>query len=74
MGTRVTAEEGMGSMDKGRHRYAKGDYAGALVAFSEVSASPSRFALVPYYIAICIVTQIHTAILGRPFQSSIFYI
>jgi F-box/TPR repeat protein Pof3 len=39
MGTRVPAEEGMGPMDKGRHRYAQGDYAGALVAFSEVSAS-----------------------------------
>jgi hypothetical protein len=37
------AEEGMGPMDKGRHRYAKGDYAGALAAFTQVSTSPSLF-------------------------------
>jgi hypothetical protein len=34
-------EEGMGPMEKGRHRYAKGDYSGALAAFTEVCVSRS---------------------------------
>jgi hypothetical protein len=48
MGKPEAAEEGMGPMDKGRHRYAKGDYARALVAFTQVSTSPSRSPLVAH--------------------------
>ncbi len=43
MGKAISSEEGMSPMDKGRHRYAKGDYAGALAAFIEVSTPPSRY-------------------------------
>jgi hypothetical protein len=49
MGKPEVAEEGMGPMDKGRHRYAKGDYAGALVAFTQVFTSPSRSHLVAHW-------------------------
>lgn len=49
MGKPEASEEGMGPMDKGRHRYAKGDYAGALVAFTQVSTSPSRSHLVAHW-------------------------
>jgi hypothetical protein len=37
MGKSTAGEEGMGPVDKGRYRYAKGDYTGALAAFTEVS-------------------------------------
>jgi hypothetical protein len=40
-GKSTAGEEGMGPMDKGRYRYAKGDYAGALTAFTEVSTPQS---------------------------------
>ena len=43
MGNSKAAEDGMGSMDRGRHRYSKGDYAGALEAFTEVSTALSPF-------------------------------
>ena len=43
MGKASASEEGMSQMDKGRHRYAKGDYARALTAFTEVSTPPSRY-------------------------------
>jgi hypothetical protein len=49
MGKLEASEEGMGPIDKGRHRYAKGDYAGALVAFTQVSTSPSRSHLVAHW-------------------------
>jgi F-box/TPR repeat protein Pof3 len=48
MGKPEASEEGMGPIDKGRHRYAKGDYAGALVAFTQVSTS-SRSHLVAHW-------------------------
>lgn len=41
MATPAADEEGMGPMERGRHRYAKANYAGALVAFTEVCISPS---------------------------------
>ena len=46
MGNSRAAEDGMGAMDKGRHRYSKGDYAGALEAFTEVYTAPLCLTLV----------------------------
>jgi hypothetical protein len=41
MSTPAADEEGLGPMERGRHRYAKANYAGALVAFTEVCISRS---------------------------------
>jgi hypothetical protein len=49
MGKPEAAEEGMGPMDKGRYRYANGDYAGALGSFTQVSTAPSCSPLVAHW-------------------------
>jgi hypothetical protein len=53
---KATSEAGMSPMDKGRHRYVKGDYAGALTAFTEVS-TPSRYSAVPIRNCPCMMTS-----------------
>ncbi|KAE9375308.1 hypothetical protein N431DRAFT_542865 [Stipitochalara longipes BDJ] len=45
MGKPKAVEDGMDSMGKGRHRYAKGDYAGALEAFTEAVQYSSQHLL-----------------------------
>jgi hypothetical protein len=64
MGKAIATEEGMSPMGKGRHRYAKGDYAGALAAFTEVSTPPSRLPPVPIRNCPCMMISDRFAVFG----------
>lgn len=64
MGKATASEEGMSQMDKGRHRYAKGDYAEALTAFTEVRTPPSCYAPGPFRFCSSIMTPDRLAIFG----------
>jgi hypothetical protein len=72
MVTPAADEEGMGPMEKGRHRYAKGDYAGALAAFTEVCFSQSSSSVAPllFQIEVAITIESFFTSLARSSQSN----